>query len=158
VSGFGKELLFYFDAKKDFTYPSPTLGALFPNVVHCPVTAEIFVNPDVPHDKGFRQGRLPGAITGVDGAAFSSFLVSIYFVFIVALAGFPSLYTLKFKSELAMYGVVIFDQQSRSESHVLTLLTPPSVKKRFLILVLSSHELFFILFWCRRQTRSPKSL
>jgi len=61
------DLVFTFNADLHYTFPSP-LPEYFPDLQDCNAYVQIFQTPVPPPDKGFRQGLLPGARLGVNGA------------------------------------------------------------------------------------------
>ena len=100
---FGVSLKFTYSADLDFTYPSSLVG-VFPDLSHCHCVENIF---DLPTMEGLDV--LVGLIDGVKlGQS--------------ALAGFPSLKTLPFYGALSFHGVNVFQQDTRNESMVVTLL------------------------------------
>lgn len=102
-NSFGVSLKFTYNKDLDFTYPS-SLPGVFPDLPHCKCVMNIF---DLPTMDGLEY--FIGLMDGVNlGAA--------------ALAGFPSLKTLPFHGKLAFAGVNVFQQDSRNESMVVTLL------------------------------------
>ena len=100
---FGVSLKFTYSADLDFTYPSSLVG-VFPDISHCHCVENIF---DLPIMEGLhvRVGLIEGVKLGES-----------------ALAGFPSLQTLPFYGALGFHGVSVFQQDSRNESMVITLL------------------------------------
>ncbi|KAI0840320.1 exoribonuclease 1 [Hypoxylon sp. FL0890] len=99
---FGVSLKFTYDPGVDFIYPSSMVG-IFPDIPHCHCVENIF---DLPTTEGLDLyvGLLEGTKLGVD-----------------ALAGFPSLATLPYNANLGFHGVNVFQQESRNESMVVTL-------------------------------------
>ena len=100
---FGVALKFTYSEDVDFVYPS-SLADVFPPIPHCHCVMNIF---DLPSTEGLeiREGLTDGALLKVS-----------------ALAGFPSLATLPFMANLGFHGVNVFQQDSRNESMVVTLL------------------------------------
>ena len=104
---FGVSLKFTYSPDVQFIYPS-TLPGAFPNIPHCHCIENAF---DLPTMDGLEP--YIGLVEGVQlGAA--------------ALAGFPSLKTLPHVGQLGFHGVTVFQQESRNESMVITLLEPGS--------------------------------
>ncbi|KAH7396160.1 XRN 5'-3' exonuclease N-terminus-domain-containing protein [Pyrenochaeta sp. MPI-SDFR-AT-0127] len=102
-NSFGVSLKFTYNRDLDFAYPS-SLPGVFPDLPHCKCVMNIF---DLPTMDGLEY--FIGLMDGVKlGAA--------------ALAGFPSLKVLPFHGKLAFAGVNVFQQDSRNESMVVTLL------------------------------------
>ncbi|KAL2437019.1 5'-3' exoribonuclease 1 [Exophiala dermatitidis] len=100
---FGVSLKFVYSPEVDYTYPSSLVG-IFPDLPHCHCIQNEFELPTM-------DGLEPyvGLVEGVKlGAA--------------ALAGFPSLKTLPFTGSLGFHGVNVFQQDSRNESMIITLL------------------------------------
>ncbi|MCJ1310727.1 hypothetical protein MMC25_004393 [Agyrium rufum] len=100
---FGVSMKFTYSAEVDFTYPSSMVG-VFPDLPHCRCVENIF---DLPTMDG-----LDVYIGLADGAKLGK----------SALAGFPSLKTLPQHGALGFHGVSVFQQESRNESMVITLL------------------------------------
>ncbi|KAL4952788.1 XRN 5'-3' exonuclease N-terminus-domain-containing protein [Aspergillus filifer] len=106
-NGFGVSLKFTYDQNVQFTYPS-SLPGVFPDVPNCHCVQNIF---DLPTMDGLEP--YVGLMDGVHlGAA--------------ALAGFPTLKTLPHVGQLGFHGVCVFQQESRNESMVITVLDPGS--------------------------------
>ncbi|KKA20107.1 Phosphodiesterase I [Rasamsonia emersonii CBS 393.64] len=100
---FGVTLKFTYSPDIEFTYPS-SLPGIFPDIPHCHCIENIF---DLPTMEGLEP--FIGLVEGVKlGAA--------------ALAGFPSLKTLPHAGQLAFHGVNVFQQDSRNESMIVTIL------------------------------------
>ncbi|KAI1139071.1 exoribonuclease 1 [Hypoxylon sp. FL0543] len=99
---FGVSLKFTYDPSADFIYPSSMVG-IFPDIPHCHCVENIF---ELPTAEGLDLyvGLLEGTKLGID-----------------ALAGFPSLATLPYNANLGFHGVNVFQQESRNESMVVTL-------------------------------------
>ena len=102
---FGVSLKFTYSPDVEFTYPSSLVG-VFPDVPRCHCVENIF---DLPTIEGieYHIGLMQGVKLGE-----------------AALAGFPSLRTLPFHGGLGFHGVNVFQQDSRNESMVITLLEP----------------------------------
>ena len=102
---FGVSLRFAYSPEVEFTYPSSFVG-IFPDIPNCHCVENIF---DLPIMEGldYHVGLMRGVKLGES-----------------ALAGFPSLKTLPFAGNLGFHGVNIFQQDSRNESMVVTLLEP----------------------------------
>ena len=100
---FGVTLKFTYAPEMDFTYPSSLVG-IFPDLPHCRCIENIF---DLPTIEGldFYVGLMDGVKLGES-----------------ALAGFPSLKTLPHTGTLGFHGVNVFQQDSRNESMVITML------------------------------------
>ncbi|KNG90239.1 putative exonuclease Kem1 [Aspergillus nomiae NRRL 13137] len=106
-NGFGASLKFTYSPDVQFIYPS-SLPGVFPDISNCHCIENIF---DLPTMDG-----LEPYIGLVDGAQLGA----------SALAGFPSLKTLPRVGQLGFHGVCVFQQESRNESMVITLLDPGS--------------------------------
>lgn len=100
---FGVTLKFTHSSEMDFTYLS-SLPGVFPELAHCHCVENIF---DLPTMEGldFHVGLMAGVKLGED-----------------ALAGFPSLNTVPHTGTLGFHGVSIFQQDSRNESMVITMM------------------------------------
>ena len=109
-NSFGITIKFTYAAELDFVYPS-SLPGVFPDLGHCHCVENIF---ELPTMDGLEVyiGLMDGALLGVN-----------------ALAGFPSLNTLSIGGSLAFHGVTVFQQESRQQSMVLTLLKPEERSK-----------------------------
>jgi 5'-3' exoribonuclease 1 len=102
---FGVTSKFTYSPSIEFTYPS-SLPEVFPDIPHCHCIENIY---DLPTMDGLEP--FVGLVDGVKlGAS--------------ALAGFPSLKTLPHAGQLAFHGVNVFQQDSRNESMVITILEP----------------------------------
>ncbi|CAI7624593.1 unnamed protein product [Penicillium bialowiezense] len=104
---FGACLKFTYSPDVNYVYPSSMPG-VFPDLPNCHCIENMF---DLP----VMDGLVPyaGLMTGVHlGDA--------------ALAGFPSIKTLPNHGQLGFHGVCVFQQDSRNESQVVTLLDPGS--------------------------------
>ncbi|KAI7974680.1 hypothetical protein EIK77_003828 [Talaromyces pinophilus] len=102
---FGVTLKFTYSPSIEFIYPS-SLPGIFPDIPNCHCIENIY---DLPTMDGLEH--FIGLVDGVKlGAA--------------ALAGFPTLKTLPHAGQLAFHGVNVFQQDSRKESMVITLLGP----------------------------------
>ena len=104
---FGVSLRFIYSPDVEFTYPTSLVG-IFPDISTCHCVENIF---DLPTMEGldYHVGLMRGVKLGES-----------------ALAGFPSLKTLPFAGSLGFHGVSVFQQESRNESMVITLLEPES--------------------------------
>ncbi|KAI7569722.1 hypothetical protein D0864_08582 [Hortaea werneckii] len=100
---FGVSLKFTYAQELDYTYPS-SLPGIFPDLEHCRCVENIFELPTM-------EG-LDVYVGLVDGVQLGE----------AALAGFPSLRTLPHSGQLGFHGVSVFQQESRNESMVITLL------------------------------------
>ena len=102
---FGVSLKFAYSPEVEFTYPTSLVG-IFPDIPNCHCVENIF---DLPTMEGldYHVGLMRGVKLGES-----------------ALAGFPSLKTLPFAGNLGFHGVNVFQQDSRNESMVTTLLEP----------------------------------
>jgi 5'-3' exoribonuclease 1 len=102
-NSFGVSLKFTYAKDLDFVYQS-SLPGVFPDLPHCKCIENIF---DLPTMDGLEYyiGLMDGVKLGAS-----------------ALAGFPSLKTLPFHGKLEFAGVNVFQQDSRNESMVITLL------------------------------------
>ncbi|KAL8679306.1 MAG: hypothetical protein Q9186_004399 [Xanthomendoza sp. 1 TL-2023] len=100
---FGVTLKFTYSPDVDFVYLSSFPG-VFPELTHCHCVENIF---DLPTMEGldFHVGLMTGVKLGED-----------------ALAGFPSLRTVPHTGTLGFHGVNIFQQDSRNESMVITMM------------------------------------
>ena len=100
---FGVSLKFTYSPDADFVYPS-SLAGKFEDLSHCHCVENIF---DLPTIEGldFHVGLIDGVRLGQ-----------------AALAGFPSLKTLTHSGNLDFYGVSVFQQDSRNESMIVTIL------------------------------------
>lgn len=109
-NSFGVSLKFAYAPDLDFTYPSSMVG-VFPDLPHCHCVENIF---DLPTMDGLDVyvGLMDGVKLGAS-----------------ALAGFPSLKTLPFHGALDFHGVNVFQQDSRNESMVVTVLESDSRTK-----------------------------
>ncbi|MCJ1446649.1 MAG: hypothetical protein MMC23_007155 [Stictis urceolatum] len=102
---FGVSLKFTYSAAVDYVYPSSMVG-IFPDLPHCHCVENIF---DLPTIEGFEfhVGLTDGVLLGSS-----------------ALAGFPSLQTIPHHGAHDFHGVNVFQQDSRNESMVITILDP----------------------------------
>ncbi len=102
---FGVTLKFVHSPDVDFVYPS-SLSGIFPDIAHCRCVENIF---ELPTMEGLtvHVGLMDGVKLGQS-----------------ALAGFPSLKTLPHSANLGFHGVSVFQQDSRNESMVVTILDP----------------------------------
>ncbi|KAL8783218.1 MAG: hypothetical protein Q9213_004782 [Squamulea squamosa] len=100
---FGVTLKFTYSPEIDYTYLS-SLPGVFPELAHCHCVENIF---DLPTMEGldFHVGLMTGVKLGED-----------------ALAGFPSLKTVPHTGTLGFHGVNIFQQDSRNESMIITMM------------------------------------
>lgn len=100
---FGVTLKFTYDPDINFTYPSSLVG-VFPDIANCHCVENIF---DLPTIEGleYHVGLMDGVKLGD-----------------AALAGFPSLATIQYNATLGFHGVNVFQQDSRNESMVVTLM------------------------------------
>ena len=104
---FGTSLKFTYSPDVNFVYPSSMPG-VFPDLPNCRCIENIF---DLPAMDGLEP--YAGLMDGVHlGQA--------------ALAGFPTIKTLPHHGQLGFHGVCVFQQDSRNESQVITLLDPGS--------------------------------
>ncbi|KAJ9365787.1 putative exonuclease Kem1 [Paecilomyces variotii] len=104
---FGVSLKFTYSPSIEFEYPS-SLPGVFPDIPHCHCIENIF---DLPTMEG-----LEPYVGLVDGVKLGK----------AALAGFPTLKTLPHVGQLGFHGVNVFQQESRNESMIVTLLNPES--------------------------------
>jgi 5'-3' exoribonuclease 1 len=109
-NSFGVTIKFTHAADLDFVYQS-SLPGVFPDLGHCHCVENIFELPTMDGLEVF-VGLMDGALLGVN-----------------ALAGFPSLNTLPIGGALDFHGVMVFQQESRQQSMVLTLLKPEDRSK-----------------------------
>ncbi len=100
---FGVSLKFAYAKDVDFIYPSSLVG-VFPDIERCHCVVNTFELPTM-DGLEFHIGLMEGAKLGE-----------------AALAGFPSLKTLPHSGALGHHGVTVFQQESRQESMVVTLL------------------------------------
>lgn len=63
-NGFGPDILYTYDPRLNFTFPSPSPA--FPEIKNCPCRAAKFVLPSIP-ESGHCYGLLPGARLGKSG-------------------------------------------------------------------------------------------
>lgn len=107
---FGVSLKFTYSPDIEFTYPSSLIG-IFPDISRCHCVENIF---DLPTMDGidYHIGLMPGVKLGAS-----------------ALAGFPSLKTLPFTGALGFHSVNVFQQDSRNESMIITLMDSESRSK-----------------------------
>lgn len=100
---FGVSLKFVFAPEVTYTYPSSLVG-IFPDIPHCHCIENTF---DLPTMEGldYHVGLMRGAKLGES-----------------ALAGFPTLKSLPHAGHPGFHGVNIFQQDSRNESMVVTIL------------------------------------
>lgn len=104
---FGVSLKFTYSPEVNFVYPSSMPG-VFPDLPNCHCVENVF---DLPTMDGLEpyNGLMDGVHLGE-----------------AALAGFPSIKTLPNVGQLGFHGVQVFQQESRNESQVITLLDPGS--------------------------------
>ena len=104
---FGPTLKFAYSPDLDYTYASSLVG-IFPDLAHCHCVENIY---DLPTMEGLdvHVGLMDGVKLGAS-----------------ALAGFPSLQTIPFHGALDFHQVNVFQQDSRNESMVVTILDPES--------------------------------
>jgi 5'-3' exoribonuclease 1 len=102
-NGFGTTMKFVHDKDTDFTYPS-SLPGIFPDIEHCKCVENIYELPVM--------DGLEVYVGLMDGVKLKE----------ASLAGFPSMHTLPYAGQLGFHGVSIFQQESRNESMVITLL------------------------------------
>lgn len=102
---FGVTLKFTYSPSIEYIYPS-SLPGIFPDIPNCHCIENIY---DLPTMDGLEHyvGLVDGVKLGAD-----------------ALAGFPSLQTLPHAGQLAFHGVNVFQQDSRNQSMIITLLEP----------------------------------
>ncbi|KAI5780880.1 putative exonuclease Kem1 [Geopyxis carbonaria] len=99
---FGVTLKFTYSPDVDFLYQASVQG-VFPDIPHCRCLMNIYELPTL-EGLDIIVGLCEDAKLGKD-----------------ALAGFPSMMTLKHTAQLGFHGVAIFQQESRNESMVITL-------------------------------------
>ncbi|KAL3478375.1 XRN 5'-3' exonuclease N-terminus-domain-containing protein [Aspergillus californicus] len=106
-NGFGVSLKFTYSPDTQYIYPS-SLPGVFPDILNCHCIENVF---DLPTMDGLEPyvGLVEGAHLGAS-----------------ALAGFPSLKTLPHVGQLGFHGVCVFQQETRNESMVVTVLDPGS--------------------------------
>ena len=100
---FGVSLKFLYSPEVDYTYASSIPG-VFPDLEHCRVVENIFELPTM-------EG-LDVQVGLVDGVKLGE----------ASLAGFPTLHVLPHNGQLGFHGVAVFQQESRNESMIVTLL------------------------------------
>lgn len=100
-NSYGTDIIFIFNPQNDSVYPTPLPG-FFHDIEHDRCYEESLKLPTL--DPNFKFELPEGAKLGKE-----------------LLAGFPSLYTIPFESELALLEVKVFNFPSRSESMILTL-------------------------------------
>ncbi|KAL6722155.1 exonuclease II Exo2 [Lecanora helva] len=100
---FGVSLKFTYAPEIVYTYPSSLTG-IFPDIPYCHCVENTF---DLPTMEGldYHIGLMRGVMLGES-----------------ALAGFPSLKTLPHAGNLGFHGVNVFQQDSRNESMIITML------------------------------------
>ena len=101
-NAFGVALKFTYSPNVEFTYPSSMVG-IFPELPHCHCVENIYELPTV-DGLAIHVGLVEGVKLGVN-----------------ALAGFPSINTLPHNGMLGFHGVNVFQQDSRNESMVVTI-------------------------------------
>ncbi|KAK6523888.1 hypothetical protein TWF281_001854 [Arthrobotrys megalospora] len=104
---FGITLKFTFSESVDVLYPSSMQG-VFPDLVHCHCIMNEFELPTLDGGLNLIQGLCEGVRLGRS-----------------ALAGFPSLKSLDHTGQLLYHSVNVFQQDSKNESMVVTLIHPP---------------------------------
>ena len=102
-NSFGVSLKFTYSPEVDYAYPS-SLPGIFPDLPHCRCIENIFELPTM-DGLEVHVGLMEGAKLGASASA-----------------GFPSLKTLPFYGKADFAGVNVFQQDSRNESMVITLL------------------------------------
>ena len=104
---FGVSLKFTYSPEIVYTYPSSLLG-IFPDIPYCHCVENTF---DLPTMEGldYHVGLMRGVMLGES-----------------ALAGFPSLKTMPHAGNLGFHGVNVFQQDSRNESMIITMLQAES--------------------------------
>jgi len=104
---FGVSLKFSYSPEVAYTYQSSLVG-IFPDIPYCHCVENIF---DLPTMEGldYHVGLMRGVMLGES-----------------ALAGFPSLKTLPHAGNLGFHGVNVFQQESRNESMIVTMLDAES--------------------------------
>jgi len=107
---FGVSLKFIYSPEIAYTYPSSLVG-IFPDIPYCHCVENIF---DLPTMEGldYHIGLMRGVMLGES-----------------AHAGFPSLKTLPHAGNLGFHGVNVFQQDSRNESMIITMLDAQSGMK-----------------------------
>lgn len=100
---FGVTLKYTYSSEMNYIYPSSFPG-LFPDIQHCHCVENIFDLPTI-EELDIYVGLMEGAKLGQ-----------------AALAGFPTLKTLPHIGDLDFHGTSIFQQESRNESMVITML------------------------------------
>ncbi|KAK8203560.1 exonuclease II Exo2 [Zalaria obscura] len=109
-NGFGVSLSFTYAPELDFVYPS-SLPGIFPDLPHCKCVENIFELPTM--------DGLDVYVGLVEGVKLGE----------AALAGFPSLRTLPTTGTLGFHGVRVFQQESRNESMVITVMNSDATCK-----------------------------
>ena len=100
---FGVSVKFTYDPNKTYIYPSSLVG-IFPDIPYCHCVENEFNLPTM-EGLDYHVGLMRGVKLGE-----------------FALAGFPSLKTLLHAGSLGFHGVNVFQQESRNESMIITLL------------------------------------
>ncbi|KAL1302970.1 hypothetical protein AAFC00_003287 [Neodothiora populina] len=100
---FGVSLKFTYAPEISYTYPS-SLPGIFPDLPNCKCVENIFELPTM-EGLDYHVGLIQGVKLGD-----------------AALAGFPSLRTLPHTGTLGFHGVTVFQQESRNESMVITIM------------------------------------
>lgn len=104
-NSFGVTLKFTYSPDTEYIYPSSLVG-VFPDIAKCHCIENVFELPTMDGLEPF-NGLVEGVKLGQE-----------------ALAGFPSLKTLPHAGQLGFHSVCVFQQDSRNESMVVTLLDP----------------------------------
>ncbi|KAF1346022.1 XRN 5'-3' exonuclease N-terminus-domain-containing protein [Delphinella strobiligena] len=102
-NGFGVSMKFTYAPELSYTYPS-SLPGVFPDLPNCKCVENIFELPTM--------DGLDVYVGLIDGVKLGK----------AALAGFPSLHTLPHTGTLGFHGVSVFQQESRNESMVVTIM------------------------------------
>ena len=119
---FGVSLKFMYSPEVAYTYPSSLVG-IFPDIPYCHCVENIF---DMPTMEGldYHIGLMRGAMLGES-----------------AHAGFPSLKTLPHAGNLGFHGVNVFQQDSRNESMIVTMLDADARTKAESAKALLGHKI-----------------
>ncbi|EPS38950.1 hypothetical protein H072_7258 [Dactylellina haptotyla CBS 200.50] len=105
-NGFGITLKFTYSETVDTPYPSSMEG-VFPDLAHCHCITNEFELPTLDGGLNLIQGLCDGVRLGAN-----------------ALAGFPTLKSLDHTGQLLYHSVNVFQQDSKNESMVITLIHP----------------------------------
>ncbi|KAI8053522.1 XRN 5'-3' exonuclease N-terminus-domain-containing protein [Syncephalis plumigaleata] len=102
----GCSYIFTYDSNMDEHFISSIPG-IFPDIYHCHCQVLPYQLPVLSAEMNFVKGLCDGVRLGVH-----------------AMAGFPSLHTIPHVAALKLHGITVFQQESRNETMVLTLMNP----------------------------------